>query len=171
MEGNVSNTQKFNPYKQTIISSIVNLLIVVVLVKIFRNEYSEDSLWLDVFYCYLFIFGIQMLIGIKNIFVTYIVSKFVSKDASEEVFESFKKFKFPTPHDMFDIDEPEIYLSDIVSNESVNTDARIYSTTLLTELNVCRRSGRLFNLYIGNKMLKKSISRYRKYCLTNSSNT
>ena len=62
---------KFNPYKPIIISSIINLLIATILVSIFRNNYSQDSLAYDVFIFVLIVYLIQILFSIKNIFVSF----------------------------------------------------------------------------------------------------
>jgi len=159
---------KFNPYKPAIISSILNILIAVILVKLFRSDYTQDSFFYDVCMFLLIVFGIQVLFGIKNIFVGFIVNKIMGHDVSNVYFEHMKQFNFPVPNDIFHIDDPEDYLHDVIDDSSLEPETRIYAAGLQTEVNVCRNTGKFFTMFMALRILKQAIKKYARYCSLNS---
>jgi hypothetical protein len=73
----------FQTYKKYIIGSIIDLVLAIILVYMFRSSYSEDSFISDVVLYFVVIAVITIILGIKNGLVTYLLVLFVGEDDIE----------------------------------------------------------------------------------------
>jgi hypothetical protein len=151
-------------YKKYIIGSIIDLVLAIILVYMFRSSYSEDSFISDVVLYFVVIAVITIILGIKNGLVTYLLVLFVGEDDIELIVKNLVDFNLPKPSVLFDIDNPEDYFNDVVNNESESTKARMLAIGVTTIYSYLRSHSKFVNLYLYSKTMKEALRRYLKIC-------
>ena len=154
-------------YKPLIISLTIDIIIAVILVSIFRNSNSNDSFVGDVIIFYFVIFLITVILGLKNGLVAFLTSFFIKDEQIANTVDMLIKNNFPKPTDWYDIDNPEDYFNDVMINDEVSTDARIYATTICASYRFLRDSQKFIPLFLLSRLLKKSLRKYLRYCENN----
>jgi len=157
----------FQTYKNYIISLIIDLVLAIILVSIFRSSYSDDSFISDVFLYFIVIAIVTIILGIKNGLVSYLLLLFVGEDEINLIVKGLIEYNLPKPTDWYDIDNPEDYFSDVVNNESESAKARMYAMAVVTIYLTLRNYSKFVNLYLYSKMMKKALRKYLKHCESN----
>lgn len=157
----------FQTYKNYIISLIIDLVLAIILVSIFRSSYSNDSFISDVILYFVVISIVTILLGIKNGLVSYFLLLFVGEDEIKLIVKGLIQYNLPKPTDWYDIDNPEDYFSDVANNESESTEARMYAISVVTMYSTLRSYSKFVNLYLYSKMMKKALRKYLKHCESN----
>ena len=164
---NVMNTSFFEQNKNSFVSFGIDVFLAYIIVSIFRNDYETTSVLTQVFYFLLIVFCLQLLLGIKNAFSSYVIYKLFGSQAYRVELDNFIKLKFPKPSEMFHFNDAEDYFQDVMLNTEANVDARIYATSMLTTISALRKEFKLINLYIILNSYKKVIKDYARYCESN----
>lgn len=157
----------FQTYKNYIISLIIDLVLAIILVSIFRSSYSNDSFISDVILYFVVISIVTILLGIKNGLVSYFLLLFVGEDEIKLIVKGLIQYNLPKPTDWYDIDNPEDYFSDVANNESESTEARMYAISVVTMYSTLRSYSKFVNLYLYSKIMKKALRKYLKHCESN----
>lgn len=157
----------FQTYKNYIISLIIDLVLAIILVSIFRSSYSNDSFISDVILYFVVISIVTILLGIKNGLVSYFLLLFVGEDEIKLIEKGLIQYNLPKPTDWYDIDNPEDYFSDVANNESESTEARMYAISVVTMYSTLRSYSKFVNLYLYSKIMKKALRKYLKHCESN----
>ncbi len=157
----MSNLKAFKP---ALISLAIDLVIAIILVSLFRSSYSNDSFISDVFLYFFIIFLITLVLGIKNGLVAYITSFFTENEQITKTYNELIQYQFPKPTDWYDVENPEEYFYDVVSNKENTTDVRIYASAIVTSYELLRTTQKFIPLFLLSRLLKKALKKYLRYC-------
>jgi len=152
----------FQTYKRYIIGSIIDLVLAIILVYMFRSSYSEDSFISDVVLYFIVIAVITIILGIKNGLVSYLLVLFVGEDDINLIIKGLVENNLPKPSVLFDID-PEDYFRHIVNNETQSANARMFAISAVTMYSSLRSYSKFVNLYLYSKTMKEALRRYFKH--------
>lgn len=154
-------------YKAYFISLLIDLLLALLLVSLFRNPFSEDSFTSDVILYFVVIAIVTIILGIKNGIVALLTSLFTAKDEINAIVNRLIEVESPKPTDWYDIDNPDDYFNDVMNSETASTESRIYAAMVATIYLTLRAHSKFINLFLYSKIMKKALRKYLKYVENN----
>ena len=150
--------------KTLIVGFLLEIAFAWILVKLFGNHYEGESIWGDVFLLIAIFWGVQILIGFKDLLFWYINFRINRDDFIGAEVEYLKRNNFPSPEASWDLDNPDIYYQDVMNNEMMPIETRILASQKYVTMTQNVGFGKFIRSIVLNNVNKVSLARYKELC-------